>query len=358
MIKSLKIQNVQSHKKTKLSFSPGVNMVIGKSDNGKSAIFNSLFWCMYNRPLGDPHRNWDGGVMEVKTVLDNGTVMITRDKQTEYLIRTPEKNTVNIFKASGQSPPEEVTKLFNMDRKINVQRQLERDAPIFLISESPGEVAAFLNKVAGLYKIDETISNGKSDIRETKQKLDTTTDQINEKQKELSKYAGIDELYAKVLTCTQIVQKQAENKRILAEIEYLLNSIGEIANHLNELTDKVQIKDSVDTCIQWIGFKKGSTERKNKIESVLKTIDLREHRQKKLLKKIGVKDKIDFVETKLDSLLELRIKKDNLFEVLDGTEMLEKYQKQKKEYLEKQEKEFHELMPEQCPLCNQRINHD
>jgi DNA repair ATPase RecN len=355
MIKSLKIQNVQSHKKTKLSFSPGVNMVIGKSDNGKSAIFNSLFWCMYNRPLGDPHRNWDGGVMEVKTVLDNGTVMITRDKQTEYLIRTPEKNTVNIFKASGQSPPEEVTKLFNMDRKINVQRQLERDAPIFLISESPGEVAAFLNKVAGLYKIDETVSKGKSDLRDTKQKLDTVTEQIKEKQNELLKYAGIDKLHAKVLTCTQIVKNQAENKRILAEIDYLLNSIGEIGKCIDDLKEKVQIKNSVDACIQWISFKKLSTERKNKIESVLKTIDLREHRQKKLLKKIEVQDKIDFVETKLDSLLELRIKKDNLFEVLDGTEMLEKYQKQKKEYLEKQEKEFHELMPEQCPLCGGKV---
>lgn len=354
MIKSLKIQNVQSHKKTKLSFSTGVNMIIGKSDNGKSAILNSLFWCMYNRPLGDPHRNWDGGIMEVTCTLDNGIVEISRDKQTKYKVQYPNKKG-NTFKASGQSPPDEVTKLFNMDRKINVQRQLERDAPIFLISESPGEVAAFLNKVAGLYKIDETVSKGKSDLRETKQKLDTTTDQINEKQNELLKYAGIDKLHAKVLTCTQIVKNQAENKRILAEIDYLLNSIGEIANHINELTEKIHIKDSVDACIQWIGFKKLSTERKSKIESILKTIDLREHRQKKLLKKIEVKNKIDFIETKLDSLLELRIKKDNLFEVLDGTEMLEKYQRQKKEYLEKQEKEFYELMPEQCPLCGGKV---
>lgn len=355
MIKSLKIQNIQSHKKTKLSFSPSVNMIIGKSDNGKSAILNSLFWCMYNRPLGDPHRNWDGGVMEVKTVLDNGTVMITRDKQTEYLIRTPEKNTVNVFKASGQSPPDEVTNLFNMDRKINVQRQLERDAPIFLISESPGEVAAFLNKVAGLYKIDETVSKGKSDLRETKQKLDNTNDQIKAKQKELSKYAGINELYAKVQACDQIIKKQAENKRILAEIEYTLTSIGEIASYLNDLTDKVQIKDYVNAALQWIGFKKLSNERIQNIESVLKLIDFREHRQKKLQKKIKAKEKIKKVETKLDTLLEIEIKKDNLFEVLDGTEMLEKRQTQLKNYLDKQKKVFHELMPDQCPLCGGRI---
>jgi exonuclease SbcC len=357
MIKKLQIQNVQSHKNTKLSFSPGVNMIIGKSDNGKSAVLNSLFWCMYNRPLGDPHRNWDGGEMKVKTVLDNGIVTISRNKQTEYNIKTP-KTKSRKFKASGQSPPEEVTKLFNMDRKINVQRQLERDAPIFLISESPGEVAAFLNKVAGLYKIDETVSKGKSDLRETKQKLDVTKDQINEKQNELSKYAGIDELYAKVLTCTQIVKKQAENKRILAEIEYTLASIDEIESYLDKLTDKVQIKKYVEAALQWIGFKKLCTERKEKIENVLKLIDFREHRQKKLLKKLKVKDKIGIVETKLDSLLETNIKKDNLFEVTEGTEMLEKRQNQLKDYQEKQEKVFHELMPEQCPLCNQRINHD
>ena len=38
MIKSLKIHNVQSYEDTALVFSDGINVIIGASDQGKSAI--------------------------------------------------------------------------------------------------------------------------------------------------------------------------------------------------------------------------------------------------------------------------------------------------------------------------------
>jgi len=349
MIKSLKIQNVQSHKETNLSFSPGVNMIIGKSDNGKSAILNSLFWAMYNRPLGDSHRNWDGGDMSVSVQLDDGTVTISRDKQTEYTIKKGKKKSV--FKSSGQNPPEEVTNLFNMDRKINVQRQLERDAPIFLISESPGEVAAFLNKVAGLYKIDETVSKGKSDLRKTKTDLDYTKDQIKTKQKELQKYAGIDDLYTLVSTCDVTAKKQANNKRILNEINHNLQSIGEIVSCLNELTEKIHIKEYIEAALQWIGFKKQCNEKMDKIDSILVLIEHREGRQKELQSKLNLKKDLKKIESKMDTVVDKQVRFDSIFECLDSIERLEERQKEKRASLEKQEKVFHKLMPEQCPLC-------
>ena len=48
MIKSLHIQNFQSHKKTTLKFHKGINVVIGQSDSGKSAIIRALNWTINN----------------------------------------------------------------------------------------------------------------------------------------------------------------------------------------------------------------------------------------------------------------------------------------------------------------------
>ena len=42
MIKSLEIKNVQSHKNSRLEFSPGINALVGTSNNGKSAIFEGV----------------------------------------------------------------------------------------------------------------------------------------------------------------------------------------------------------------------------------------------------------------------------------------------------------------------------
>ena len=52
MIRKLNIQNIQSHKNTELEFSPGINAIVGSSNNGKSAILRALYWVRYNRPLG------------------------------------------------------------------------------------------------------------------------------------------------------------------------------------------------------------------------------------------------------------------------------------------------------------------
>ena len=52
MIHSIKIQNIQSHKDTQLEFNPGINAIVGSSNNGKSAILRALYWVVYNRPLG------------------------------------------------------------------------------------------------------------------------------------------------------------------------------------------------------------------------------------------------------------------------------------------------------------------
>lgn len=61
MIRSIHLQNLQSHKDTKLEFSDGVNVIVGSSDSGKSAILRGLGWVATNRPAGDEFRSdWAG----------------------------------------------------------------------------------------------------------------------------------------------------------------------------------------------------------------------------------------------------------------------------------------------------------
>jgi len=80
MINSLHIKNFQSHPDSFFEFSPGMNVFIGDSDVGKSAIRRALEWLIFNRPISDSFRSWWEGDTEVTVVTSEGNI-ITRIKQ-------------------------------------------------------------------------------------------------------------------------------------------------------------------------------------------------------------------------------------------------------------------------------------
>lgn len=160
MIKSLKIQNFQSHEKTALEFHNGVNIIVGSSDSGKTAIIRALRWVIWNRPSGDAIRSTWGGDTHVILETEDGYVWKHRGKEDKYELKLPDRAGLT-FKAFGTTVPQEIVDILNIN-EINLQGQL--DAP-FLLSETPGAVAAHFNKVARLDKIDVGRQNVQSWIR-------------------------------------------------------------------------------------------------------------------------------------------------------------------------------------------------
>ena len=50
LLKSLKIENFQSHPNTEVEFADGVTAFVGESTHGKSAILRALKLLWYNKP--------------------------------------------------------------------------------------------------------------------------------------------------------------------------------------------------------------------------------------------------------------------------------------------------------------------
>ena len=59
MIEYIQLRNFQSHKDSELEFSPGVNVIIGDSDQGKTAIMRAFYWLIFGKPSGDSMRKWN-----------------------------------------------------------------------------------------------------------------------------------------------------------------------------------------------------------------------------------------------------------------------------------------------------------
>jgi exonuclease SbcC len=57
MIKSAKIRNFESWKEADIEFHPGINVIIGESDEGKSGLIRALRLNTENKPRGFDYRS-------------------------------------------------------------------------------------------------------------------------------------------------------------------------------------------------------------------------------------------------------------------------------------------------------------
>jgi exonuclease SbcC len=257
MIKSLDITNFESHKETHLDFHSGVNIVIGDTDAGKSAIINSLRWVKDNRPSGSDFRSRWGGITSVKITVEEGSVIRKKDKVDEYIRKFTGKKPLSL-KAFRSDVPEEISDLLNLN-DINLQQQLDRH---FLLSKTPGEVAIYFNKIAHYDKIDLGMSNVQKRIREISQDIKYKKQDRIKFTKQLEKYSYLDKLEVDMEVLEEMEKKfvrMCNNKtklRGLLETYYdnrIQLSMHEFTLNLEPLVTKILklYKEKEETVSKW-----------------------------------------------------------------------------------------------------------
>lgn len=194
MIESLLLRNFQSHKKTELNFHPNINVIIGTSNSGKTAILRGLYWIVYNRPSGlsfISHWNRDkkgNPIKETSASIAQNDYTIVRIRSEELsgykIIDNDGSGNYSNLEAIGIDVPEVITKNLNLG-EVNIQKQM--DAP-FLLSESSGEVARFFNKEIRLDLIDKILSTAEIKRRKFNSDIKITESSITSTKKELLQY--------------------------------------------------------------------------------------------------------------------------------------------------------------------------
>ena len=237
MLKSLNVQNFQSHKSSTLNFAPGVNAIIGASDSGKTAILRALSWIATNRPSGDAFRSSWGGVTECRVDLTDGNwIARTKDKDgNQYELNA------EVMKAMGMTVPEPITKALNLNA-VNIQSQM--DAP-FLLSSSAGEVAQTLNEVVGLEDIDRALTAANRMVRAANSDMEREVAQIATLNAQKAAFNGLDELDGMLTRLedlnadlTHLRSKEAELNRLVLDADsqaarrYGIEKIADLAPEL------------------------------------------------------------------------------------------------------------------------------
>jgi DNA repair exonuclease SbcCD ATPase subunit len=226
MIKQLKLIRFRSHDDATLNFTPGVNVIVGDSDSGKSNIVRGLRWQRFNRPSGFSMRShWAKGseATEVTTALSEG-VGVTRfrnNTKNEYRLSTLSEP----LEAVRTDVPSPVCDVLRMD-DVNMQRQ--GDKP-YLLDESPPEVARILNAIAGLDGIDEAHTRIAGKIKENQDTTRALSLRTSELENQLIAFEGVDDLQERIVQYNAKEEQLQTASACLANLEEVIREAEEIA---------------------------------------------------------------------------------------------------------------------------------
>ena len=350
MIKELNIENFQSHKNSTLVFDKGVNIIIGKSDSGKSAIIRALRLVANNKPNGDDYRSWWGGDTKVSLNTFEGVEVIRQRTKSinSYELSTQDKP----FVAFGQDVPIEIKKALNLN-EINLQSQL--DSP-FLLSDTPGQVASHFNKIAKLDTIDTATANVNKAIKKIEQSISGAEIIVEKKEKELEEFVDLVSFEKEL---EDVEEKTSKLDKISSGNTELIRHYSKIEMIRAEITFKKEcIKPEKPIELILAQYAK-----KNEVAlnlQMLKKEALSIHSLKEEIKAdenvISAEVSIDKILEDYSTLLETQLKLTQLNKLYLSIDNLNKSLDRALKRLEILEKEFETAFPDICPLCNTQLS--
>jgi DNA repair exonuclease SbcCD ATPase subunit len=356
MIKSLKIDNFQSHADSFLEFHPGVNIIIGGSDSGKTAIIRALRYVTTNRPSGEEFRSHWGGDTRICIETGEGK-KISRIKGNDNLYDIAYaglETKGQTFRAFGTDVPDEIQKALNLN-EINLQMQLDRP---FLLDSSSGEVAQHFNKIAHLDQINSGLQKVHSWIQGLKNEERAKEIQLKELELELEKFQHLEkfEIEVEVLEEQEKTLGSLQNKR--TKLDQLIRSIQQIDQELEDKDQILQKESDVNALIDQIQNRDSLSQKKQDLSKIIISIRLTDTDIQELQHIIDLDGMVREL-TKTVEAKEVLIERQSrltlaIEEINKNSQRLVKME----EKLRNLEFRFKKEYPDVCPFCGSKLKKD
>lgn len=344
MIKSLSILNFQSHKSSKLIFDKGVNVIVGSSDSGKSAIIRALLKLVRNRPIGDSFRsNWGGDTIITGEFDDNTVSFEMRDgSKNAYRL-----NKLPPFQALKTDVPEEIQKAININ-EVNFQQQL--DAP-YLLSSTPGEVARHFNKITHLDKIDKSISSIKKWTSTLSSTLESKVKEQEKQKVKLKTFDYLEEMQTEVEELEQLeidiaVKQKSFNTLNKLILDFQYNELQiQTQSHILEIEQELEKLIKLDEKID------GSVTDFNALENLLKDLNDNQKTIDEYTVYLSIENTVSDL-LKIDNEIELKSTEYNkLQKLVVSLKTISSNIEQAERRYNTLHKELEEKTPNKCPFC-------
>jgi exonuclease SbcC len=232
MIKKLIIENFQSHEKTELNLDPGVNIITGVSQAGKTAILRALYWLLHNRPSGDRIRsNFAKGATKVMIETSEGDSIwhVKDDKINSYALGN------EVFDKIGRDIPDMVQRALRIS-ELNVQKQL--DEP-FLVTSSAGEVAKTINRITRLEMVDNWVTDLTQNINSINREKERLEAEIESSIEKIKSYRVVVDLQPLLDRGKEIDSKIGNLVEKHSNVAYLIEDLTKVKDDRIKISQKI-----------------------------------------------------------------------------------------------------------------------
>lgn len=241
-LKTVTLENFQSHKHSVIDFNEGLNVIVGPSDSGKSAIIRGIKWALYNEPSGDYFIR--EGERECSVTLefsDNTKVKRIRSKSKNIYILIKNDGEEIKFEGFGTSVPQEIIdeiqiKKIPLDSNdstyINLGEQLEGP---FLLSEKTSTRASAIGRLIGVNIVDDALKEALRDLRNRSSKRKNLEEMIFKIEDDLKGYEYLDALSNKIDDIEHIRNLIKDKMLRLNTLRRVSQKIHEIGSELKEV---------------------------------------------------------------------------------------------------------------------------
>lgn len=238
----LEIENFQSHEHTVVSLGGGLNVIVGPSDYGKSAVVRALRWLLFNEPRGADFIRVGARTCRVTAELDDGT-RVTRmrsGKENRYILKHPDQEE-QVFEGFGGEIPQEillatgVRKVVIDDRnRVELSLGSQLEGP-FLLEENGAVRAKVIGQLGGVHLLDWAQKATVTDLRRLREEEGQLTAGVQSLEEALHAYDHLPGLHQSISRLEGLLQRATELESRITELETLKRSYEEIEASLSRL---------------------------------------------------------------------------------------------------------------------------
>lgn len=280
-VKTLRIKNFQSHADQFLEFSPKMNLLVGESDNGKSAILRAIYWVYTGKPNGTSIVRRGEDTCEVEIELGNGTKVMHKLVISTSNPLKSQSNTYKITYPDGTSEEGNTRLLpkvqevlgycpFQVDdgktMDINFMKQGEG---WFLIGDdvSSPQRAKIVGSIMDTNCVDACMRDCEKDIQSTERQISSLTSEINAIIEQEATYSDLEDRKKTVSNLKQCYKELVEMSQKIAKIQ-------KIYDEINLCKEKIRNCSEIIDTITKFDYNSGLAELKAILERTVKTSDL------------------------------------------------------------------------------------
>jgi len=356
MIKSIRLQHIQSHKDTTIEFPPGVTVIKGKSHQGKSAIMKGLRATLTNVPTIDTFRShFAGKKATVSTLIDFDDCTVERTKvgNTNKYVISDADDSEELVAMKRSEVPEEVALCTLMD-EVNLQAQFDR---FYLLQQPPGEVARNLSEAANLDIIRRSVHDANTIVNSTKGERDKHQAELVALGKKIEAADYLTPAGKLIGTIDDLLATKARVATRKEELIQTARLVRHIESRIVEHEKVLRLEPDVQTIKDLIVKRTKVATKHNSLIDQCENIELLENRISGNTHFLAAESEVNELKALFDKAKEIRVKRSGLKRTCDSIRQLEKSCGFATERISSLDSELTELRKRQmreaetCPTC-------